>query len=649
MTQTINNPKFELPTEQFVGWLYKADYEESHVLTNDAWLKSNPTPRNALLLAANQTSPDGNAILMRVTDFGEMPLADELLQTQLQQLQQRQSPCDKGDECDPLTQAQLQYGNITCNVLGTFFIRDGKIGFGADRPNCSAAVTLPVFRLAGDTLANLINFFPRRMRRTLDRLSYQVGHPIDLSPLTIGQLRYSATWMPNQAEAPVDIAPSDFFGTRTMVVGQTRSGKSNYNKLLISRLKPAFEKAGVPMSFLVLDANGEYGSDNVQDGASLARLFPTSTVQYSLLPRSGFLPLANNFFLQHREALQILRQVLRENKTDTQPDVAALLGACFEQPDPNDHERYERWQFRVAVFQTLLHRAGFVAPDNFRIIFSTNNQVSQQVDDAANKHLSDPSKGLSLDEAVEWCVAARQANRINTLLSSSGKPWLDSDTLAMLNLLASANGNGTFISGFRVLSPARKYHSPDRLQEVTDEIYQHLSAQRIVILDLSLGDPVVRTRLIDHLANEIFHTSLTRFTQGQFPPPISILAEECHNYLGKDMDLCAPWPRLAKEGAKLNIGLILSTQEPSSLHKDVLSNSENFVVFHLASEHERKVVGAYHDLSSFEGTNAPESGWARLKLLSYEFALPVQFDLFTSKSQSQGTPYPMGRWLQGKQ
>lgn len=636
MNHTNTNPVFNLPTNQFVGWLFKAGYEECQVLTNDAWLASNPTPRHALLLATNQVESFEHALLMRVMDFTDVPLSDELLQTQLQQLQQRQSPHDQGETFDPLTRTQLQYGQMVCQVLGTFYCRDGQIGFGADRPNCTSAETMPVYRLAGDTLEKLINFFPSRIRRKLDRLALYVGHPIHLPPLRIGNLRYTATWMSNQAEARVNLAPADFFGTRTMVVGQTRSGRSNHNKLLISRLKPAFEKAEVPMAFLVLDANGEYGSDNVQDGASLARLFPEDTVQYSLLPRPGFLPLANNFYFQHREALQVLRQVLRENKTDTQPDVATLLGTCFEKPDSADHGNLERWQVRVAVFQALLHRAGFAPPNHFRVTFSANSQVRQQVDDAANKALNDPARGLTLDEAVEWFVAARQANRITPLLSTSGKPWLDSDTLAILNLLASANGNGTFISGFRLLCPARKYHSPERSQEVSEEIYQHLSNQRIVILDLALGDPVVRARLIEYLASEIFQKSLAKFTAGQFPPPISILAEECHNFLGKDMDLGAPWPRLAKEGAKLNVGLILSTQEPSSLHKDVLANSENFVVFHLASEHERKVVAAYHDLASFEGTNAPEPGWGRLKLLSYEFALPVQFDLFTAQNLSAG-------------
>lgn len=136
-------PVVNLSTEQFVGWLFKANYRASFVLTNDAWLANNPTPRNALLLATDPAASAGYALLLRVNDFGEVPLSDELLQTQLQQVQRRQSPGDLGQECDPLTKAQLQYGQLPCDVMGTFYLRDGVWNFGADRPDC-AAQTLPV-------------------------------------------------------------------------------------------------------------------------------------------------------------------------------------------------------------------------------------------------------------------------------------------------------------------------------------------------------------------------------------------------------------------------------------------------------------------------------------------------------------------------
>jgi len=226
------------------------------------------------------------------------------------------------------------------------------------------------------------------------------------------------------------------------------------------------------------------------------------------------------------------------------------------------------------------------------------------------------------------------------LPSSQGKPWADNDVVAIWNLLAGLNSNDAYISGYKLLAQARRYHSPRRTEELFEEIYGHIRAGKIIILDLSLGDPLVRSRLVEQLASEVFHRSLEKFTNGEVPPATLLLVEACHNLLGRDMRLTDPWPRLAKEGGKLGIGLLLSTQEPSSIHRDILANTENWVVFHLNSEPERRVVQAYYDFASFEEVNAPEPGWARIKMASQTFVLPVQVDPFSLGEDDPLRPAP---------
>jgi len=68
-------------------------------------------------------------------------------------------------------------------------------------------------------------------------------------------------------------------------------------------------------------------------------------------------------------------------------------------------------------------------------------------------------------------------------------------------------------SRFRLLQPFKDYHAPNRTTDVCDEIYHHLVDGKIVILDLSVGDPVQRERLSKRIAQHILRHSMATFTR----------------------------------------------------------------------------------------------------------------------------------------
>ena len=57
------------------------------------------------------------------------------------------------------------------------------------------------------------------------------------------------------------------------------------------------------------------------------------------------------------------------------------------------------------------------------------------------------------------------------------------------------------------------------------------------------------------------------------PPDVIVYVEEAHNLLpSQNANLNEIWPRIAKEGSKFRIGLVYSTQEPSSILSNILKN-----------------------------------------------------------------------------
>lgn len=360
-----------------------------------------------------------------------------------------------------------------------------------------------------------------------------------------------------------------------------------------------------------------------------------------LKPPEGFKELRNNFYEQLNEGYSIIKRELQDAGRATSDYIKAFLNMSFDEPDKREFDEHNRWMVRTAAYRTLLFKAGFSPPTNYRVYFVVAKDVRQRVETQLGKALPDPSPqkdGLTFEEAVRWFEALRAANLQMAATSSTGNLWVD-DTLAnLLDIMVQRNrGNNNFISGYNLLADIVKYHSPARTSDVATEIYGYLLDGKIVILDLSVGDPALREKLSTEIAAKIFQNSMKKFVDGVVPPNIVVYVEEAHNLIGRGMELTETWPRLAKEGAKYRIALVYATQEVSSVHPNILANTENWIITHLNNEREVRELAKFYDFSDFSRSliRAQDVGFARVKMLSSPFVVPVQIDQFNPRAAKE--------------
>lgn len=74
--------------------------------------------------------------------------------------------------------------------------------------------------------------------------------------------------------------------------------------------------------------------------------------------------------------------------------------------------------------------------------------------------------------------------------------------------------------------------------------------------------------------------------------PIVIVLEEAQNYIAENKDSIAKtvFERIAREGRKYGISLIVSSQRPSELSKTVLSQCNSFIIHRLQNPDDQKYV-----------------------------------------------------------
>ena len=128
-----------------------------------------------------------------------------------------------------------------------------------------------------------------------------------------------------------------------------------------------------------------------------------------------------------------------------------------------------------------------------------------------------------------------------------------------------------------------RFHSP---KVVTFEaIEEGLRRGMIVIFDLSQMNPSIAERVTKQIVNRIFTYNQNAHTSTDEKPIPTILAiEEAQAVLGgsrlNENDPVVAW---VKEGRKYHLGAVMITQQPGAISDQILSQGDNWFVFHLVS------------------------------------------------------------------
>lgn len=616
----------------FVGRPFSFDYAAVKLLVNDKWKnKVGGVPAGAFLLCFYDGDPTvEEAVLLRVIEPTPLPTDSEVISSMVEYYKEDQPPGVAGQKkLDTFTRYEFMFSGLRCRVLGTYYRNEkGAIVFGADVENFYSSHNYSVFKPRGRVLEFIVNH------------REDGGIPGGVDQTRLGVVRYSASRLHDASEAvPIYVSALDFVGKRTALFGMTRTGKSNTVKKVLESITQLSGK-GVhldgkqlkPVGQIIFDVNGEYANANQQDeGTAIFELFESKTTRYSLLEKEGFVVMKLNFHGDIEAGFGLLQSFLSSDDADY---TRSFLSIDLSPADPNDHEVKTRKDRVIGAYRACLAAAGF-GMGNQKIYFKGNKDLNAIAGDV------DPSEGLTADEAIGWFSAIWDAYATDPFFAKykqdkKGREWADEDLKACLVMLTRKRTPGATanISGFRKLQPFRPYHSASNTSSFEKDIVQKLRKGEIVIIDLSQGDPLLQATYSERICRKIFDDAMSGFIANKDQNYIQLYFEEAHNLFPKkdDKDLSQIYNRLAKEGAKLRLGLVYATQEVSSISSNVLKNTQNWFVSHLNNRDELREVEKFYDFEDFTDSlrRAPDRGFIRMKTYSNAFIVPVQIDRFSA-------------------
>ena len=478
---------------------------------------------------------------------------------------------------------------------------------------------------------------------------------------------------PLAANAAVTVDPDKIFGRHLAVLGNTGSGKSctvaGLIRWSLSQAKKARTDASSPNArFIILDPNGEY-ADAFADYEQVRRFQVSPKVediQPLLLPAWMWNSQEWSAFTEASSKVQkpILMRALRELR---------VIG------DGEKEDTKAIVPLRLRLFYRSLIKDKSQGPSAY-MDFPGKQNFGQKISAIAEsvKLLSENHPGhkgclLSLHGVLDGLLKSKPTNAqgyypafddsdIDKLIGAFDRTIRElpipterlgasedspvrfnvTDLADVIEQIAVEQGQVQFVD--TLLLRVKMLLSDKRLRSVVSSgtdvdlssWLEHTVGENsaktgcISILDLSLLSSDILHTIIAVVARIVFEATRRYRKLNDKELPTVLVLEEAHTFVkrGSDKELDTPTPaqmcrqtfeRIAREGRKFGLGLVLSSQRPSELSPTVLAQCNTFLLHRIVNDRDQELVGKLvpdnlggllKELPSLPSRQAILLGWA---------------------------------------
>lgn len=477
------------------------------------------------------------------------------------------------------------------------------------------------FRFGVSTFPSLYTDALYVLDEELDRI-FEVQSATEIIPLPMGNgeaTRYNAlsigTSVVFQGYA-VKVRVDEFFGGHSAVLGNTGSGKScTVATLLQSLFEKRDEFFARGATFLLLDVNGEYRSAFNELPQSMKRRYlkleadPTSPAAAPADEAETTAVFRLPHWFMTVEEWELL---LRASERTQQPVLRSALGLVTlfstEQVNQAALEKLKSHILAKCLLHVLTSSESPAAKgDRVKALLSTFQTAALTLNELGPLAYVSYGEMKQLPQLMEKLTAHLDDDAKIPNYSNKSFRFEDLEQGFDLALLyEEAHGNmqirdycSQMITRFKWIRERDEFAflrvPPEQLQEHERDVAQFVErciglsrldgrfqkSAQVIVLDMNeAGDEVVE--VASAVITRLIFDRLRR-AEPRNRMPINLVLEEAHRYVaerpsGYAIDASRIFQRIAKEGRKYGLFLMVASQRPSELSKTVLSQCSNFVV-----------------------------------------------------------------------
>ncbi len=411
----------------------------------------------------------------------------------------------------------------------------------------------------------------------------------------------------------VKIRVDSFFGGHVAILGNTGSGKScTVATILQSLFTKLDEHVARGATFVILDVNGEYSQALAELPNTIRQtlLYVSGTVQGTSgieLAKTNTSPFRLPHWFMSVEEWELL---LRASERTQQPVLRTALGLTTLFADPQDASFQKLRNHIVAsCFRCILQSDAVSAAKANRISsllasYSTDDLNPSSVQPLLGVHYGDMTNLDKLNELLDSCITENV-----TLPGYANKEFTFDklgEALELALLYEESHGNkqirdycSQMLTRFKWIREREEFaflrFPPTELepyernqdsfvdcligkQQIAED---DTKPSQVILLDMNdAADEVVE--VASAVISRLIFERLRRLNPRN-SYPVHIILEEAHRYVAERksafaIDASKVFERIAKEGRKYGLFLMLASQRPSELSSTVLSQCSNFVV-----------------------------------------------------------------------